>query len=139
MLISRFYNDAIEQTAKDHGLLAGEFLVLMTLMRIGGNEVVRPTELYNQLLVTSGAITKRVDRLAEMGLIERVSDAKDKRSSPIKLTAKGLKKGQAIREQRNKLHDVAALLSSDKLSALDEMLGEYIVAIGHAKQVPASE
>jgi len=129
MLISRFYNDAIEETAKEHGLLSGEFVVLMTLMRAGGNTGLRPTELYNELLVTSGAITKRVDRLAEMGLIERVQGVKDRRSSPIKLTKKGLKLGRTIRAEKSKLDVVAGVFGSDKLNDLDQKLHDYLAAI----------
>jgi DNA-binding MarR family transcriptional regulator len=129
MLISRFCNEVIEQTAKKHGLQPGEFLVVMTLMRVGGNEGLRPTELYNQLLVTSGAITKRIDRLDEMGLIERLTSKRDRRSSPVRLTAKGLKIGQLVRTQRNKLHTVADALGSENLQELDQMLLDYLNAI----------
>ena len=41
-------------------------------------------------MVTSGAITNRIDRLETKGLVERVRDAGDRRSVRIRLTSRGL-------------------------------------------------
>ena len=41
-------------------------------------------------MVTSGAITNRIDRLEAKGLVERVRDTGDRRSVRIRLTPRGL-------------------------------------------------
>ncbi|MFD0475211.1 MarR family winged helix-turn-helix transcriptional regulator [Nonomuraea thailandensis] len=43
-------------------------------------------------MVTSGAITNRIDRLAAKGLVERLPDEEDRRSIRVRLTAQGLAK-----------------------------------------------
>jgi len=65
--------------------------VLLALRRAGGDFSRRPTDLFQALLVTSGAITKIVDRLAAVGLVKRRPDPSDKGGFLIYLTAKGKK------------------------------------------------
>lgn len=71
----------------DAGLNQGEFDVIATLYRNGGT--LSPTALYQRLLITSGAMTNRLDTLESKGLVERTPDAQDKRSTVVKLTADG--------------------------------------------------
>lgn len=67
----------------------GGFDVLATLRRSGAPYRLTPTALYRELVLTSGAITHRVDGLEEAGLVKRVAGKRDRRSSEIGLTAKG--------------------------------------------------
>ncbi len=48
--------------------------VLFALRRGGPPYVKRPTDLFRALLITSGAITKKVDRLEALGMVERLQD-----------------------------------------------------------------
>ena len=70
-------------------LSASEIRVLFALRRSGGDYARRPTDLFRALLVTSGAITKKVDRLTETGLVKRRPDPADKGGFLVHLTAKG--------------------------------------------------
>lgn len=72
------------------GLVTGDLHVLLALRRSGKPYELRPTDLFRTLLVTSGAMTKRVARLQEARLISRVSANDDGRSELVRLTAKGL-------------------------------------------------
>jgi DNA-binding MarR family transcriptional regulator len=74
---------------KTLGLSASEIRVLFALRRSGGDYARRPTDLFRALLVTSGAITKKVDRLQAAGLVKRRPDPADKGSFLVHLTAKG--------------------------------------------------
>ena len=71
------------------GLSASEIRVLFALRRSGGDYARRPTDLFRALLVTSGAITKKVDRLAAAGFVRRRADPADKGGFLVHLTAKG--------------------------------------------------
>jgi DNA-binding MarR family transcriptional regulator len=71
------------------GLSASEIRVLFALRRSGGDYARRPTDLFRALLVTSGAITKKVDRLQMAGLVRRRPDPTDKGGFLVHLTAKG--------------------------------------------------
>jgi DNA-binding MarR family transcriptional regulator len=79
----------IRQTLRREGLDRGGFDVLATLRRSGPPYRLTPTRLYQELVLTSGAITHRVDALERAGLVERVPGEQDRRSSLVGLTARG--------------------------------------------------
>ncbi|MFI6324420.1 MarR family winged helix-turn-helix transcriptional regulator [Nonomuraea sp. NPDC050556] len=68
----------------------GEFDVLATLRRSGEPYELTAGELGESTMVTSGAVTKRVDRLERAGLVARRAADDDARGRLIKLTARGL-------------------------------------------------
>ena len=72
-----------------HGLGEGDFDVLATLRRQGHPYALTPSELVERTMVTSGAVSKRVDRLADRGLVVRRPLLSDRRSVTVALTAKG--------------------------------------------------
>lgn len=79
----------IEAVFQRHGLDTGEFDVLATLLRSGPPYRLRPTELFQSLMVSSGGMTDRLRRLAEAGLVHRPADSGDRRSLPVELTEEG--------------------------------------------------
>lgn len=68
----------------------GEFDVIATLRRAGDPYALTPTALYERLMLSSGAMTSRLDRLERKGLIERAPAPNDRRSVLVKLTPAGL-------------------------------------------------
>lgn len=74
---------------KQYGLKRGEFDVIATLRRAGKPYKLTPTELINSLLLTSGAMTNRLDRLEIKGLIKRTHSQSDRRSVIVQLTEQG--------------------------------------------------
>lgn len=95
LVIGRLHRVALALTTElvkvynAHGLGEGDFDVLATLRRTGEPFELTPSELMDQTMVTSGAVTKRLDRLEGAGLVERrVSDG-DRRSRIVALTDKG--------------------------------------------------
>ena len=86
---------AIEENFRNHGLDTGEFDVLATLRRAGEPYSLRPTELYRSLMISSGGLTARLDRLEGAGLIRRRAAGDDARSVIVELTREGRKKIEA--------------------------------------------
>lgn len=81
--------DSIVEVYSRHGLGEGEFDVLAALRRAGHPFERVPSELAAHTMVTTGAITKRVDRLERAGLVARRVSDHDSRSRVIALTEKG--------------------------------------------------
>jgi DNA-binding MarR family transcriptional regulator len=79
----------IRRVLRQQGLDRSGFDVLATLRRTGPPYQLTPTALYQELVLTSGAMTHRVDALARAGLVERVSGPTDRRSNLVGLTARG--------------------------------------------------
>jgi DNA-binding MarR family transcriptional regulator len=90
-------SDASERVMRDHmnplfaqaGLQPGEFDVLATLRRSGKPYLLSPTQLYEALMISSGGMTNRLDRLERAGLVERRPDPDDRRGKLIALTDAG--------------------------------------------------
>jgi DNA-binding MarR family transcriptional regulator len=87
--LSRFFEREIDRTLSEFGLTESQFGVLAALRRAGRPYRLSPTKLYNSLLITSGAMTNRLERLAAAGLVRRVRDPEDGRSLLVELTPKG--------------------------------------------------
>ena len=72
-----------------YGLQPGWFDLLAALRRAGAPYELHPTELMRVTMLSSGGMTKRLDRLAEAGLVERRPDPADRRSTLVRLTRRG--------------------------------------------------
>lgn len=72
------------------GVTPGEFDVLAVLRRAGAPHQLTPTALYQALMLSSGAMTNRLDNLERTGYVKRLPDPKDRRGTLIELTEKGL-------------------------------------------------
>jgi len=73
----------------EHDLTGADFDVLATLRRSGAPYRLTPGELSRSTMVTSGGMTKRLDRLEARRLIRREPDPSDRRGKLIALTPKG--------------------------------------------------
>lgn len=79
----------IEAVFARYGLDAGEFDVLSTLRRSGAPYALRPTELYRSLMISSGGLTDRLNRLVRSSMITRPPSPGDGRSLLVQLSDKG--------------------------------------------------
>jgi len=75
--------------AATHGLSFAEFEVLVTLRGMAAPNELMPTELYGAVLMSSGGLTKVLRGLEKRGLVTRAEGKTDRRSKPVRLTAKG--------------------------------------------------
>lgn len=80
---------AQKATLREHGLTPEEWGV-MTTLRLGKDACrSSPGDLANDLELSSGAMTSRLDRLEEAGLVRRLPDPDDRRGVVVELTKKG--------------------------------------------------
>lgn len=114
-----------------HGLGEGDFDVLATLRRQGTPYALTPGELGERTMVTSGAVTKRVDRLAAKGLVERRASTTDGRSRTVVLTAEGHRVIDAAMDEHvaNEARLLAGL-EPDERAALADLLGRLATTLG---------
>jgi DNA-binding MarR family transcriptional regulator len=87
--VARVLERHVEDTFAVYGLARGGFDVLAALRRSGPPYRLSPTELYRSFLISSSAITNRIDRLEEVGLVVRSPDPYDRRGVLVGLTARG--------------------------------------------------
>jgi len=72
-----------------HGLQPGWFDLLAALRRAGPPYQLNPTDLMAATMLSSGGMTKRIDRLTDAGLVERRPNPRDRRGTLVRLTRKG--------------------------------------------------
>ena len=85
--LDRRANEAL----KPFGLAVWGFDILATLRRFGEPYAMTPTELMKAVMLSSGAMTNRIDRLENLGLVERKPSPNDRRSFRVQLTHEGRK------------------------------------------------
>jgi DNA-binding MarR family transcriptional regulator len=87
--IARLVGDGQEAVYGAFGINRGEFDVLATLRRSGAPYQLSPKALATSMMLTSGGMTGRLDRLERAGLVARSPDPADRRGLVITLTDAG--------------------------------------------------
>lgn len=112
-----------------YGLDVSEFDVLATLRRAGEPYELNARALLKSAMVTSGAITNRVDKLSGKGLVERRPCPDDRRAVLIRLTPQGkelvdrILPGHVANEAR-----LLAALDDDEQRQLGELLRKLLIS-----------
>ena len=78
-----------KETLEPFELTPSDYAVLSTLRRAGPPYQLSPSELYTVLERSSGGMTKMLNRLEGLGLIERIPDPEDRRS--IRVASHGIR------------------------------------------------
>jgi DNA-binding MarR family transcriptional regulator len=87
--IRRHIDRELEPVFERFGLGPSTFEALVTLMRVAGDSGVSQKRLADEVGVTPGTMSVRVDRLVAEGLAERRADPESKRNSLVALTDRG--------------------------------------------------
>ena len=114
-----------------HGLDVPSFDVLAALRRAGPPYQLTPTALMRTALVTSGAITQRLDRLEEKGLITRERSQDDGRAVVVTLTDAGREAlDAALPDHLETERRLLEGLPDDDRERLAGLLRRWLVALG---------
>ncbi|MDR6612914.1 MarR family transcriptional regulator [Leifsonia sp. 1010] len=81
--------DELVAVYEAHGLAEGDFDVLATLRRAGAPYERTAGELAEHTMITTGGMTKRIDRLERAGLVTRRASETDGRGRVVALTSRG--------------------------------------------------
>lgn len=125
--LSDFIGLELNTVFESHGLSQGEFDVLASLRRAGAPYERTPSELAEHTMVTTGATTKRIDRLVEAGLIERRAAEGDGRRRIIALTKAGLRVvDETFSDHMENEHRIVAELPSEDQIQLEAILIRWL-------------
>ncbi|MET9361981.1 MarR family transcriptional regulator [Streptomyces sp. NPDC006632] len=89
--IARAMGDRMDKEYARFGIGRGEFDVIATLRRSGEPYTLSPRQLSGTLMLTTGGMTGRLDKLEKAGLLARSPDPTDRRGLRVTLTERGLK------------------------------------------------
>ena len=104
--------------------------VLATLRRHGPPFELTAGDLVRQSMVTTGAITNRIDRLAERGLVERAGGL-DRRQVIVRLTPAGVRLVDEVVAAHMAAEDeILGTLDSGDRARLAALLRSVLVSLG---------
>jgi DNA-binding MarR family transcriptional regulator len=137
--LERLISARLDEVFAAHGLESWEFDLLATLRRHGAPFELTPGQLLSSMMISTGAVTNRIDRLQQRGLVKRVKHPTDGRLVLVRLTARGLKKvdGALVDHAANELRLIAGLDADDRVAIVD-LLKALAASVIDAPQPSAS-
>jgi DNA-binding MarR family transcriptional regulator len=134
--IMKYIDRATEGNVKVFGLNVGEFKVLLRL-REANDETLTAGALADMLDLSPSAMTNRLDRLEEDGLVSRARDTEDRRSVLVSITPRGEEiVGQAVERQAKEESSLLAVLSATDRRRLNVLLRALSLEIDDRGFVP---
>ncbi len=113
-----------------HRLHAGWFDLLAALRRAGSPYELNPTQLMRMTMLSSGGMTKRLDRLVQAGLVTRRPDPGDRRGTLVRLTARGRKTiDAALVTHTASEEQLLSALDPAEREALDGLLRKLLASL----------
>jgi DNA-binding MarR family transcriptional regulator len=125
--VNKEVTDELNATFKRYKLSDAGFDVLATLLRAGPPHSLSPGQLLEEMLITSGTMTTRIDKLEKKGLVKRKSKKEDKRKVGVALTKKGLKLIQEVILAHVKTQEkIVAVFNQQEQQTLVALLQKYL-------------
>lgn len=133
--LNAFATRNVNRSFRRHQLHQGEFDVLATLYRTGAPHALNPQKLVEALLLTSGAMTNRLDRLEQAGLLVRNPNPDDRRGIIVSLTPDGLRViKQVLKDYLKDLGELLDPLSAAERKQLAGLLKKLLIK--HDQETP---
>ncbi|MGW1898931.1 MarR family winged helix-turn-helix transcriptional regulator [Streptomyces hirsutus] len=127
--LSRAMGDLLEKAYAKYGISRGEFDVLATLRRSGEPYALSPRQLSATLMLTTGGMTGRLDKLERAGLLRRSPDPHDRRGLQVTLTERGLHLAdEAVGAGLALQTEALSALDGDRAEQLADLLRELLLA-----------
>jgi DNA-binding MarR family transcriptional regulator len=134
--LTRYVERSLDDNFKPFGLNRWTYDVLATLRRSGPPYHLSPTDLFEEMMITSGAMTNRIDRLEGEGLVVRLPDPDDRRGLLVELTPTGLELVDRVVEA-HVAHEAQLLrsLPAEERSLLAGLLGRLLESFESHREV----
>jgi DNA-binding MarR family transcriptional regulator len=132
--LEKIFGDQASERLQEFGLHWWQYDVLSALRRQGSPFLLAASELAQAGRLTSGAMTNRIDRLEQAGLVRRLPDPQDRRRVLVQLTEAGLKRVDLATKARFDTAAAAlACLGARQRQQLSDLLRRLLLAQkGHA-------
>jgi DNA-binding MarR family transcriptional regulator len=126
--LAKYFGRQTDVTAERFGLKRGEFKVLVKL-RTASDMSMSPGDLAQRLVLSTGAMTNRLDRLEATGLVTRNPDPDDRRALIVTLTDEGTDLiDRAVKAQAAEEHQILSALEPDERHRLNGLLRRLMLA-----------
>ncbi|MHA2940244.1 MarR family winged helix-turn-helix transcriptional regulator [Vibrio sp. RC27] len=125
--VESVWKKQLSHVFKHHKLSGIEFDILATLCR--SQMPLTPTDLYTTLMLSSGAMSTRIEALVQRGLIERILSAEDRRSCKVTLTEQGKNLiNLAVEAHVMNMNEMLSMLDEDEKVQCAALLKKILLA-----------
>lgn len=125
--VDRYVERAAVDTLKELGLAKGELKVLLCVNRSGRRS---PGEIAQHLLVSTGTMTNRLDKLEASGLVKRLPDPEDRRGVLVELTPGGRETlDRYIAVQAKRERELMSAMSKEERVQLAALLRRLLASV----------
>ncbi len=140
-MIEKYVAKEFEETLRGHGLSQGEYKVLLQLA-VAPSGRRSAGDLSRALLLSTGGMTNRLDRLEGAKLIRRLPDPDDRRGVLVELSEAGTRLiDRAVGEEALKEIDLFSALPPKELGELNRLLRKVLISLedrfGPAERAPS--
>jgi DNA-binding MarR family transcriptional regulator len=133
--LNKRFHRSLDETLAEFGLTNGEWRMLCYLRQAGPPYRRSAGQLAERAELSSGAMTNRLDRLEESGLVRRLPDPDDRRGVLVELTDAGRRAWQdSVSAQAAKEALVAAALTDRERRQLNELLRRMMLEFERREQ-----
>ena len=128
--LSRLVDRRLEENFARFGIESWMYDVMATLRRVGEPFELSAGDLVRQAMVTTGAITNRIDKLEQRGFVERTSAA-DRRKVIVRLTVAGFDTVEQVVEAHLTIErELLAALSLRQRDEMQRLLRNMLISLG---------
>nr|WP_319250876.1 MarR family transcriptional regulator [uncultured Celeribacter sp.] len=128
--VVRLVRQDLEATFDRHGLNAASFDLLATLRRAGPPYALTAGQLMARMMITSGTVTNRINRLETQGLVERRTDKDDARRAIVALSAEGFSRiDKALDDHVATQKRLSGLLTDAEFAQMDDLLASWLTRL----------
>jgi DNA-binding MarR family transcriptional regulator len=136
--LRRRFHRMLDETLSEFGLNSGEWKALNHLQLAGAPYRRSVGEMAAWAELSSGAMTNRIDRLEQAGLVKRIPDPKDRRGLIVELTAEGHRTWEeSLRAGAANEALIAAALTKDEKRQLNTLLRRLMREFERREQPPS--
>jgi len=129
IVLAQYLERSVNEALAPHGLTLGQFDILATLRRQPDARLT-PTQLMRSIMLSSGGMTNRLDRLEEAGWIRREPDPEDRRGVVVGLTRKGRELIDAATEARfAEARNSLPPLDANEMREMKRLLRKWLAAV----------
>ncbi|OWK34806.1 MarR family winged helix-turn-helix transcriptional regulator [Fimbriiglobus ruber] len=127
IVLATYLERGVDKALAVHGLTLGQFDILATLRRNATTGGLTPKQLLRSVMLSSGGMTSRLDRIESEGWVVRKADPTDRRGVVVELTPKGRKVIDAATATRFDQAEAAIPpLTSGERRTLTELLRKWL-------------
>jgi DNA-binding MarR family transcriptional regulator len=138
--VSAHLRENMDRWLAPFGLTWEMFDLVASLQRSGGNLGLRPTDLYAECMLSSGATTNRVDRAEKLDYAVRRPDPDDGRATRIALTRRGRAlAAKAMTEHATRAGRIAQRLNAKERKHLADLLRKLLLSLETEAPRPAGK